>query len=333
MPHLLPFLLTQLTGTRASLSEAESYDGNDVDVSDLQAANATAQIQALRVLVLLGRRQGLGAGLGLDRGQSQGRGLEKGGSEDDSVYEGKREAMFLSLLAVAMYSLGMTATSSSSLGNGRSGGHGSGSSDDVVDGGGVDGDVGEVALWAITEVCRSLTTGGTGGTNDRASSTGTRANAAGTRASASTVGARARAWRVFGEEGIITRCMATILPAKSRVSAGANASGATGVMVDVDGVQGRAAVTILLAVAQVMNQTTNQPTNQPTNQTNKQTNKQTIELSYYPQCLPYYLLMACLFGSIGGFGALSRRGCSPATFFARQYHHLHRCRINHQPRS
>ena len=333
MPHLLPFLLTQLTGTRASLSEAESYDGNDVDVSDLQAANATAQIQALRVLVLLGRRQGLGAGLGLDRGQSQGRGLEKGGSEDDSVYEGKREAMFLSLLAVAMYSLGMTATSSSSLGNGRSGGHGIDSSDDVVDGGGVDGDVGEVALWAITEVCRSLTTGATGGSNDRASSTGTRASSLGTRASTSTVGTRARAWRVFGEEGIITRCIATILPSKSRINAGAGASAsanasATGVVVDVDGVQGRAAVTILLAVAQVINQVNNLSNNRL-----NQFHGLRIILNVVSS---HYLLMAylfcCLICFIGGFSALSGSGFSLATFTIRQHHHFHR-RINHHHQS
>ena len=278
LPHLLPFLLNQLTGARARASaedidphdDDDGGDGGDGGGVDPQATNATAQIQALRVLALLGRGQGLGSG----------RGLEKGGMESDGGAGGKREEMFLSLLAAAMFALGMTATApsssalssslSSSLTAARStGGIDVGSSaDDVVDGGGGGGDVGGVALWAITEVCRSLTGG---------NASGTRASAGLTRASS--VGARARAWRVWGEEGVVARCMATVLQTKPRTHAhagvgavagagvygGAPTVGA-GTVMDVDGVQGRAAVTILLAVAQVK----------------KQTNKQTNNLSIYP---------------------------------------------------
>ena len=279
LPHLLPFLLHQLTGARARASaedidphdDDDGGDGGDGGGVDPQATNATAQIQALRVLALLGRGQGLGSG----------RGLEKGGMESDGGAGGKREEMFLSLLAAAMFALGMTATApsssalssslSSSLTAARStGGIDVGSSaDDVVDGGGGGGDVGGVALWAITEVCRSLTGG---------NASGTRASAGLTRASS--VGARARAWRVWGEEGVVARCMATVLQTKPRTHAHAHAgvgavAGAgvyggaptvgAGTVMDVDGVQGRAAVTILLAVAQVK----------------KQTNKQTIYQSIH----------------------------------------------------
>ena len=239
LPHLLPFLLTQLTGAKASadLIDPDYYDEEE---GDPQATNATAQMQAMRVMVLLARGQGLGQGLG----QEVGSGL---GQEDAGGDEGmEREEMFLSLLAAAMFSLGMTATaspSSSSPSSSSLAASGSGASnraDDVVDGGG--DDVGGVALWSITEVCRSLTTG----------STGTRASAGPTRASA-VKGARARMWRVVGEEGVVARCMATVLT-QNKPRSTTSGSGGGGVLVDVDGLQGRAAVTILLAVAQVLKQ-------------------------------------------------------------------------------